>query len=545
MAIIKHIPVKNRFYTASVQYLSCQYDERTNQPLLDAKGRLIEREEYRIEGYNCDVDTFGADCIDVNRGFGKNNAPKDVKAHHYIISFTPEDDIDMDGAMDFGKQWIEEFVPGHQAVIAAHPDGHNGSGNVHVHIVFNSVRKYAQEPEYWHEKPCEYKEGCKHRSTGRLMRAAKEWVMDKCKQLGLRQVDLLTPKHTDHYRVKERLEEKGHKTGRELLTDKEIIRETIDDILPEFDKLDDLIDCLKKSFGWKVRVTPQTISYQMPWMKRPVRGKRLGGDYDIYGLIARFAIQQVEREEEKAAKEKADCESREQAERVAEELIAMYSEPVPTVEPISLKLETTESIPDKIVEETPIFEEPITPPIPESLVIPEPEPRGKATLSEESEQVYEFVESLRIKYENMVGSLYQMNYYQHKFSSEISSRGLYHRMNRLPSDMQSLYKMVEESRDCYQKNKDIVLNLISIADTPTLEFMDENRELIKSEFERTSRESMKKAFDDDYSEIDAFSAHSKCQDEIRQVAADRGIRLFTYEDIPFVHYEDKYHVRTR
>ena len=155
MAIIKHIPVKNRFYTAAVQYLSCQYDERTNQPLLDVKGRLIEREDYRIDGYNCDVDTFGADCIDVNRGFGKNNAPKDVKAHHYIISFAPEDDIDMDGAMDFGKQWIEEFVPGHQAIIAAHPDGHNGSGNVHVHIVFNSVRKYAQEPEYWHEKPCE------------------------------------------------------------------------------------------------------------------------------------------------------------------------------------------------------------------------------------------------------------------------------------------------------------------------------------------------------------------------------------------------------
>jgi hypothetical protein len=338
MAIIKHIPVKNRFYTAAVQYLSCQYDERTNQPLLDAKGRLIEREEYRIEGYNCDVDTFGADCIDVNRGFGKNNAPKDVKAHHYIISFAPEDDIDMDGAMDFGKQWIEEFVPGHQAIIAAHPDGHNGSGNVHVHIVFNSVRKYAQEKEYWHEKPCEYKEGCKHRSTGRLMRTAKEWVMDKCKQLGLRQVDLLASKHTDHYRVKERLEEKEQKTGIKQLSDKDMIRQTIDGLIPEFEELHDLINCLQDDYGWKIRVTPQTISYKMPGMKRPIRGKRLGKDYEFVGLIMRFVDQQIKREEEQAAKEQAEREAKgkvvkeradkDEANRIADELIAMYQDGV-------------------------------------------------------------------------------------------------------------------------------------------------------------------------------------------------------------------------
>jgi hypothetical protein len=56
---------------------------------------------------------------------------------------------------------------------------------------------------------------------------------------------------------------------------------------------------------------------------------------------------------------------------------------------------------------------------------------------------------------------------------------------------------------------------------------------------------MKKVFVEDYSDIDAFSAESECQDEIRQVAADRGSRLFTYENNPFVHYEDKHHVRTR
>ena len=262
MAIIKHIPVKNRFYNTAVQYLSCQYDERTNQPLLDEKARYIEREDYRIEGFNCDVDNFGADCIDINRSFGKNNSPKDVKAHHYIISFAPEDEISMDEAMEFGKSWIGVFAPGHQAIIAAHPDGHNGSGN--VHIVFNSVRKFRQRVEPWHEKTCESKVGCKHRSTGRMMRAAKKWVMDQCRKLGLHQVDLLTAKHGDHYRVKERLEEKERSTGIRQLSDKDKIRQTLDELTPQFENLNDMVKYLRDNLGWKIRTTQKTISYQCP-----------------------------------------------------------------------------------------------------------------------------------------------------------------------------------------------------------------------------------------------------------------------------------------
>ena len=30
----------------------------------------------------------------------------------------------------------------HQAIVCTHPDGHNHSGNIHVHIVINSLRIY-------------------------------------------------------------------------------------------------------------------------------------------------------------------------------------------------------------------------------------------------------------------------------------------------------------------------------------------------------------------------------------------------------------------
>lgn len=157
-----------------------------------------------IEGINCEVDTFGAECIEVNRYYGKNNATKDVKVHHYIISFAPEDNITMREAMDFGKEYVEKFLPGHQAILAVHPDGHNGTGNVHVHIVINSVRKYEGKKERWQDKPCEYRQGCKHKSTGKFMHTAKRWGMRECILRGYNQVDLLARSDGNNYWVEKR-----------------------------------------------------------------------------------------------------------------------------------------------------------------------------------------------------------------------------------------------------------------------------------------------------------------------------------------------------
>ena len=306
MAILKHIPIKNRYYSSAVEYLTCQFDEYTNEPILDEKGRIMEREEYLIEGVNCEVDTFGAECIETNRFYGKNNAVKDVKAHHYIISFDPTDNITMEEALAFGKEWLSVFAPGHQAVIAAHPDGHHGSKNMHVHIVFNSVRKYAGVQEKWHYKPCEWKQGCKHRSTGRMMHNAKKWVMRRCLIQGYEQVDLLTKKHRDDYWVEKRLMESNTKDGIGATSNKEIIRNTIDKFIPAVKSFEQLVECLTNIYGWNIRVTDKTVTFTMPDMKRGVRGNKLGDGYGKAELIERIDV---------AVKEKAVIE----AKRIAEE----------------------------------------------------------------------------------------------------------------------------------------------------------------------------------------------------------------------------------
>lgn len=306
MAILKHIPIKNRYYSSAVEYLTCQFDEYTNEPILDEKGRIMEREEYLIEGINCGVDTFGAECIETNRFYDKNNAVKDVKAHHYIISFDPTDNITMEEALAFGKEWLSVFAPGHQAVIAAHPDGHHGSKNMHVHIVFNSVRKYAGVKEKWHYKPCEWKQGCKHRSTGRMMHNAKKWAMRRCLIRGYEQVDLLTKKHRDDYWVEKRLMESNAKDGIGATSNKEIIRNTIDKFIPAVKSFEQLVECLTNIYGWNIRVTDKTVTFTMPDMKRGIRGNKLGDGYGKSELIERIDI---------AVKEKAAID----AKRIAEE----------------------------------------------------------------------------------------------------------------------------------------------------------------------------------------------------------------------------------
>ena len=85
------------------------------------------------------------------------------------------------------------MFPGYQALVVTHTDGHNESGNIHTHIVINSVRKTAVERQLYMDKPHEEAAGYKHRSTDKFMNTFKKTVMDRCQQEGLHQIDLLAP----------------------------------------------------------------------------------------------------------------------------------------------------------------------------------------------------------------------------------------------------------------------------------------------------------------------------------------------------------------
>lgn len=79
-----------------------------------------------------------------NLRYGKNNQKGNVKSYHYIISFNLRDAEDngltMDKAQTLDIEYCRKHFPGHQALVCTHPDGHNHSSNIHVHIVINSLR---------------------------------------------------------------------------------------------------------------------------------------------------------------------------------------------------------------------------------------------------------------------------------------------------------------------------------------------------------------------------------------------------------------------
>ena len=182
MATLKHLDSKNADYGAAEQYLLFEHDEFIMKPVLDETGRLIPREDYRLSTLNCGGEDFAVACMRANLRYEKNQRREDVKSHHYIISFDPRDGPDngltVDRAQALGEKFCAEHFPGHQALVCTHPDGHNHSGNIHVHIVINSLRIEEVPFLPYMDRPADTKAGCKHRCTDAALRYFKSEVME-------------------------------------------------------------------------------------------------------------------------------------------------------------------------------------------------------------------------------------------------------------------------------------------------------------------------------------------------------------------------------
>ena len=200
MAILKHIASKSSNYGAALEYLIFKHDELRKAPILDQKGNRIMRDELYLDGLNCEPYSFDAACQQLNREYQKNKNKNEIKSHHYIISFDPRDSTEncLTGkrAQELGMEYAKANFPGHQALVCTHMDGHNGSGNIHVHIVINSLRKLDVPQQPFMERPIDSKAGYKHHVTNEYLKHLQKSLMDLCQREFLHQVDLLSPSRT-------------------------------------------------------------------------------------------------------------------------------------------------------------------------------------------------------------------------------------------------------------------------------------------------------------------------------------------------------------
>ena len=306
MATLKHISSKNSDYTAIEAYLVYQHDEFSGKVILDKQGRPMLRESYILDTLECGDFSFATVCLLANRKYGKNTQRDDIKSHQYIISFDPRDAADngltMEKAQALGLKFCEENFPGHPAIVCTHPDGHNHSGNIHVHIVIGSVRTREVERKPYMQKPRDWLEGMKHSSTAQTMRHLRVEVMELCESAGLHQIDLLNGS-------KERVSEAEYwarRRGQQKLdlanaaltaagqppkqkkfeTAKEILRKQILDVLDNAVNFEDFSDRLMQQYGIAVKESRGQLSYLPAGRTKFIRAKHLGDKFDKAAVLA-------------------------------------------------------------------------------------------------------------------------------------------------------------------------------------------------------------------------------------------------------------------
>ena len=306
MATLKHIASKNSDYSAAEAYLIYQHDEFTGKQLLDEQCRPMLRESYILDTLECGDFSFATACLLANRKYNKNNHPDDIKSHQYIISFDPRDAADngltMEKAQALGLKFCEENFPGHPAIVCTHPDGHNHSGNIHVHIVIGSIRMREVERKPYMQKPRDWREGMKHSSTAQTMRHLRVEVMEMCEGAGLYQIDLLNGS-------KERVSEAEYwarRRGQQKLdlanaaltaagqpsqqkkfeTVKDTLRKQISSVLYRAVSFEDFSDRLMQQYGIAVKESRGQLSYLPAGRTKFIRAKHLGDKFDKAEVLA-------------------------------------------------------------------------------------------------------------------------------------------------------------------------------------------------------------------------------------------------------------------
>ena len=305
MATLKHISSKNSDYTAIEAYLVYQHDAFTGKQLLDEHGKPKLRDSYLLDTLECGDFSFATACLLANRKYGKNTQHGDIKSHQYIISFDPRDAADngltMEKAQALGLKFCEENFPGHPAIVCTHPDGHNHSGNIHVHIVIGSIRTREVERKPYMQKSRDWCEGMKHSSTAQTMRHLRVEVMELCEGAGLYQIDLLNGSKERvseaEYWARRRGQQKldlanaalaaaGQKPKQKKFeTVKDILRKQISSVLYHSTNFEDFSDKLMRQYGITVKESRGQFSYLPSGRTKFIRAKHLGDKFDKEAVL--------------------------------------------------------------------------------------------------------------------------------------------------------------------------------------------------------------------------------------------------------------------
>ena len=208
----------------------------------------------------------------------------------------------MEKAQALGLKFCEENFPGHPAIVCTHPDGHNRSGNIHVHIVIGSIRTREVERKPYMQKPRDWCEGMKHSSTAQTMRHLRVEVMELCEGAGLYQIDLLNGSKERvseaEYWARRRGQLKLDRENASLAatgqppkqkkfeTVKDTLRKQISSVLYCATSFEDFSDKLMQQYSITVKESRGQLSYLPAGRTKFIRAKHLGDKFDKAAVLA-------------------------------------------------------------------------------------------------------------------------------------------------------------------------------------------------------------------------------------------------------------------
>lgn len=303
------------------------FEHDTNgKPIRDEEGNLQMRKCFIIDGINCTPFSFDMECERLNWQYHKNQKRSEIKSHHYILSFDPKDQTECgltpERAQQLGMEFASGCFPGHQTIVCTHDDGHNQSGNIHVHILINSLRKLDVEKLPFMDRDIDSRAGYKHHLTKEYLQYLQEEVMKLCKREGLHQVDLLSSAGTKitekEYRAKENGQRKLDKLNEEIIaaqmkpastvfqTQKQYLRDAIQDAASQAVSPEEFEALLKEKYGIELKDRRGRYSYLHPDRTKHITGRALGADYEKESLLKRILINKQKNEQALENEESAE-----------------------------------------------------------------------------------------------------------------------------------------------------------------------------------------------------------------------------------------------
>lgn len=306
MAVLKHLPVRNADYAGAQTYLLFEHDER-GKLLYDEDGHMILRKGFIQSGLNCDPFSFNTECAELNAQWGKNRGKNDVFAHHYIMSFDPRDaecGLTSEKAHAIAEEFAKYFFAGHQVLLVTHPDGHNGSGNIHTHIVLNSLRKENILYRDFMNRPTDCLAGYKHHQTRDLFMTMLTRMDELCEREHLHTVDFSVPadrkindrEYKARKRGQEHLDESNqpiidaglHPRVTDYRTIKDEIRNAVDAAVKKAKTEEDFRRILEEQYHIEQKETRGVWSYIHPNRSKPIRARSLGRIYEKGSVMNRI-----------------------------------------------------------------------------------------------------------------------------------------------------------------------------------------------------------------------------------------------------------------